>query len=496
MENITPKSFKPPRGSWDDTAQAQAPLAKWFNPTNLQKPEWKDGAGKILLGRNEQGQNVAYSDNRHLVTIAGSRAGKTATMLIPNLRRYAGSVLVIDPKGELAEKTSIARFNMEQDIYILDPFRVVEKGGRLRKQTDTQQLPIKDTSAYFNPLDELRLMKNEPDLLLGEAAALADSLIISEEKQPHWGDAARKLVQAIVLYLLTDKSQHPATLKTVVDFFASPAIQKEVYKVMTTIEDYDGFLQHIASTNLARMEADSSEYASIISTGDTQLSPLGDMWRQESASRGSDFLLSDLKRRPMTIYLVLPASRMATHARWLRMVITLALAAFEREDALDRDDKQNNQPPKPPNYPVLFVLEEFAALGYMRPIERAAGFIASYGVKLWTVLQDLQQLKTHYRDSWQTFLGNAGMLQVFGLNDGTTEEFISQRLGTTQYEDDEALQHHGYHKIDFTAQRTRRIGSLLEPYEVRLFFSRETWQQILIFPHLEPIALTRLPYDG
>ncbi|MEQ1706619.1 MAG: type IV secretory system conjugative DNA transfer family protein [Rickettsiales bacterium] len=493
MENITPKLFNPPRGSWDDTAQAQAPLAKWLNPTNLQKPEWKEGAGKIILGRNEQGQNVAYGDDRHLVTIAGSRAGKTATMLIPNLRRYAGSVLVIDPKGELAEKTSIARFNMEQDIYILDPFRVVEKGGRLRKQTDSQQLPIKDKSAYFNPLDELRLMKNEPDLLLGEAAALADSLIISEEKQPHWGDAARKLVQAVVLYLLTDKSQHPATLKTVVDFFASPAIQKEVYEAMTTIEDYDGFLQQVASTNLARMNANSNEYASIISTGDTQLSPLGDMWRRESASRRSDFLLSDLKRRPMTIYLVLPASRMGTHARWLRMVITLALAAFEREAALDRDDEHDNQSPK---YPVLFVLEEFAALGYMRPIERAAGFIASYGVKLWTVLQDLQQLKTHYRDSWQTFLGNAGMVQIFGLNDGTTEEFISQRLGTTQYEDEEPIIHRSFQSRDLIIPKTRRIGCLLEPHEVRIYFSRETGRQIIIFPHLPPIALFRMPYDS
>lgn len=33
----------------------------------------------------------------------------------------------------------------------------------------------------------------------------------------------------------------------------------------------------------------------------------------------------------MTVYLCLPASRLHTHARWLRLVIGLALAMMERE---------------------------------------------------------------------------------------------------------------------------------------------------------------------
>ncbi|WP_449397225.1 type IV secretory system conjugative DNA transfer family protein [Devosia riboflavina] len=40
----------------------------------------------MTLGVGNDGQYVAFCDDRHVVTIAGSRAGKTATMLIPNLR--------------------------------------------------------------------------------------------------------------------------------------------------------------------------------------------------------------------------------------------------------------------------------------------------------------------------------------------------------------------------------------------------------------------------
>ena len=75
---------------------------------------------------------------------------------------------------------------------------------------------------------------------------------------------------------------------------------------------------------------------------------------------------------------------------------------------------------------MLFLLDEFAVLGHMRQLEDAAGQIAGYGVKLWPIMQDLGQLKALYRERWETFMGNAGVLQFFGNNDLTTLEWISQ----------------------------------------------------------------------
>ena len=125
----------------------------------------------------------------------------------------------------------------------------------------------------------------------------------------------------------------------------------------------------------------------------------------------------------MTVYLCLPGRHMGTCGRWLRLFVNLALQAMEQT----------------PGYPaagcpVLFVLDEFASLGHMRQIEDAAGQIAGYGVKLWPILQDLGQLKALYKERWETFMGNAGILQFFGNNDLTTLEWISKRLGTTTIE--------------------------------------------------------------
>ena len=97
----------------------------------------------------------------------------------------------------------------------------------------------------------------------------------------------------------------------------------------------------------------------------------------------SDFKLTDLKRGPMSVYLCLPAGRMATHSRWLRIIINLAVDAMERERTK-------------PKHPVLFIMDEFAVLDHLSSVEKAAGQIAGFGVKLWPILQDVHQLRAAY----------------------------------------------------------------------------------------------------
>jgi len=84
-----------------------------------------------------------------------------------------------------------------------------------------------------------------------------------------------------------------------------------------------------------------------------------------------------------------------------------------------------------PKIPVLFCMDEFPILGHMKHIEDAAGQIAGYGVKAMAIIQDLSQLKSLYKDRWETFMGNAGVMQFFGNNDVTTLEWITRRLGKT-----------------------------------------------------------------
>lgn len=57
------------------------------------------------------------------------------------------------------------------------------------------------------------------------------------------------------------------------------------------------------------------------------------------------------------------------------------------------------------------------------------GLMAGYGVQLWPILQDVHQLRATYGQRAGTFLSNAGVLQVFGVNDHDSARLVSDLLG-------------------------------------------------------------------
>ena len=120
----------------------------------------------------------------------------------------------------------------------------------------------------------------------------------------------------------------------------------------------------------------------------------------------------------MSIYLILPADRLSTFDRWLRLMISIAIT----DNARNIDVK--------PERPVLFLLDEMAALGRLKPVETAFGLMAGFGMQLWGIVQDLSQLEKHYGKGWETFVGNSGVLQYFGSRDKMTAEYFSALCGT------------------------------------------------------------------
>ncbi|KAA8605146.1 hypothetical protein AL036_20555, partial [Salipiger aestuarii] len=130
-----------PRGlpreiSKDDTA----PRAMWVPPEGLnQTPQWGGGFRPEtpfewtapLVGQDRNGNWLCLDDDRHMLTVAGSRAGKGVSVILPNLATYSGSVLVLDPKGENADLTAerrgkgrnIAAGGLNQEVFVLDPFK-------------------------------------------------------------------------------------------------------------------------------------------------------------------------------------------------------------------------------------------------------------------------------------------------------------------------------------------------------------------------------------
>ncbi len=367
--------FTFPRGLPQKDAPSSYPDASWWDPRELSAHEkWHYEEGAVFVGGVDRSP-LGIRDDRHMMTVAGSRSGKGRAVIIPNLCLYPGSVLTIDPKGELATITAARRGRgsehaqaMGQKVFVLDPF-------------ETVQGEACNYRASFNPLDMI-----EPDGPHGrdDAALLADALIVPSKMEQHWTDAAKMLLIGLILHAAASDNTDNRNLISVREMLTA---------------DMDGFAQTLAEMSLSKtaggvvartansiIAMSDKERSGVVSTAIVQTDFL-DSPAMRSVLMRSDFQLSEIKETPTTVYLSLPAGRMGTHARWLRLMIALTIEAMERNQTRPKD-------------PILIIMDEFHALGPMRVIERAAGLMAGFGVRLWPILQDLSQLKRDYKESW------------------------------------------------------------------------------------------------
>ena len=453
--------------------------AMWLEPEKLTGPKWqyrdkRDRIAGVVLGyRNKKG--VGSLDNRHILTVAGSRGGKGVSLIVPNLLTYEGSVLAIDPKGELARITARARRQMGQKVVILEPFP--KKGGK--------------STGSFNPLAELD--PTDPEIR-DDAGALADALIIGHERDPHWTDSARILIKALILFTLDMEDEKDRNLITVwkllslkhravidmAKMMEGGSKRAALFKLLEgCVDKYD---DAVAAVGASFGQMNSRELSSIMSTATTQLEFLDSTGMADVLQR-NDLKLSDLKTGRATLYLCLPAMRMGTHARWLRVIINLALMAFE-DTEVEVD------------IPVLMVLDEFAALERMKSIETAAGLMAGFGVKLWIVLQDLTQIKRHYKESWETFIGNAGVATFWSNSDKTTLDYVSEKLGQTGVElkQQNELSLQQLQSGQIGKREDVRVQRLASSHELEQILDRDKLRVLILASGQSPVIVQRFVY--
>jgi type IV secretion system protein VirD4 len=383
----------------------------------LGSAEWKVNAGwpeqdvvngsYIVFGPGpSDGYSIAFKPTRHFLSVAPTRSGKGVSLIIPNLLMYAGSSIVIDPKGENAWITAPQRRRMGQKVILLDPWGEVNRRyGELAGELEIV--------ARFNPLS---ILDPSSPHYADDLAYLADALIINQGKDPHWDDSARELVAGLMAYCCETLKKGVSTLSLVRMLLSKPAadvaaLAAEAVKLGP---------ESVACRKLGRFAVYGKEVASIISTALTQTAFLDSAVLSENMTE-SDFSFDDLTTRKATIYLVLPVDKLQTYGRWLRLMVSIGIRTVARNTI-------------PLENPVLFLLDEFGTIGRLSAVAQAYGLMAGLQMIIWAFTQDLVQLKRDYPDDWETFIGNSEAVSFFNIMDNFTAEYLSKLLGTTTIE--------------------------------------------------------------
>jgi len=412
----------------------------------------------LLIGRDPKTAKLLYYDGpAHLLTMAPTRTGKGVGTIIPNLLTANRSVVCIDPKGENAIIAGRAR-NSFGPVHILDPFSITGK-----------------PSAAYNPLSSLDIDGID---VAEDASTLADALIYDEpgtSGEAHWNEEAKALISGIILYVVAHEPRNRCTLSTVRECLTlPPEAFQTMLKDMQNTKEAGGLIARAANRHLGKSDR---EGAGVLSAAQRHTHFL-DSPRMTNVLARSDFSFADMKENVATVFLVLPPDRLGTYSRWLRLLVTQSLTDMARS-------------PTKPTSPVLYLLDEFASLGHLASVERAMGLMAGYGVQIWPILQDIHQLRATYGQRAGTFLSNAAVLQVFGVNDHESARLISDLLG----QETAVFQTMGHaldsekSGISFGEQHTAR--PLLTPDEVR---NMPAHSELLFLSGQRPIVAQKLRY--
>ena len=445
--------------------------AQWAEEKEVREAGLFDKDG-VFIGR-AFGKDIYYPGEAHLMTIAPAGAGKGTSIVVPNLLNYRGSMVVTDPKGELCAMT--ARYRREvlgHDVVVLNPWR--------EKLTRELELELGDHG--YNPLG---LLKPGPDVK--DDADLLSLLLIPgspqmSESEAFFVNTARAILTASMLHLLSDKPEG--------DEITLPELRDNLMKGG---EELDAFLAQMAANpgfggvfarEGQRFVGESSEspkqFLACLATAQEALKiyddfgPLG-----QHVSRGT-FSFEQTKRRPTTVYLVMPSDRAATHQGWLNLAIGAALEQVGR----DRSNKR-----------VLFMLDEFANLGYVPGILRAMAQYRGQGVQVQTIWQAVPgQARRIYKDGWREFVSLSELVNIFGVWEPETLELVSKWVGNETVRD-----------LSFTSQADARFGGgqdvslaasdrsrpLIRSEEVRVL---PKGHQIVLYRNLAPLTAELVSY--
>lgn len=378
--------------------------AEWANFDHLQEHGLIGSTGIRLGGfaAHDQVHPIHYTGDRHLLTIAPTRSGKGTTAIIPNLLTYgdanSGSVLVIDPKGENALITASQRIAMGQEVHIVDPWDIAS-GGR---------------ASRFNPLDWLD--PADPDIA-ENAMILADALVVAEDAaEKFWIEESKAHLHGLILHVATcpyeEGHRHLGRVRDLL--LLDGEDMKLLWQRMMDSEHH-----LVASAGARAAQKEEKLLANVIASAQAQTHFL-DSARLRHSLAASDFKFEDMKTKAMSIYLVLPADRLDTFGRWLRLLIQQAIIVNARNIAVK------------PAKPILFVLDELPALGKLSSVETAFSLMAGFGMQMFAIAQDLGKLKKIYGEGgYESLISNSGCILYYGSRDKMTAEYFSSLCGVT-----------------------------------------------------------------
>lgn len=368
----------------------------------MNRPETSEpGENDLIIARDCYYDMDCYKTqlNNNVLVVGTSGAGKTRSIVTPNLLQAVGSYIISDPKGNLYHKYG---------EYLQS------KGYRVINIDFTNPAD----SMHYNPL---AYMRSSQDVM-----KLAHVLMAADERtsDPIWNEMAQVLVQACLAFLFECAPLEERTLENLVELIDATMVEGESERKKSNADAAFTNLRKVNPKSYAvkqydkfRVAADKT-YRSIQAVTNAKTGQFSTPEIFEMTSRNEiDFSRIGTEK---TAVFVGCSDTDRSMDFLVNLFYTQAMAELCR--FADKECRNNALP-----IPVRFIMDDFATNCKIEDFPRMIASIRSRNISTMLMIQAESQLEECFDKDGKTIIGNCDTYVYLGGNDLDTAQSVAER---------------------------------------------------------------------
>ena len=398
---------------WRTASQSLHGEARFAGMADLTKAGFfKQTDTSIVVGKYN-GKLLHYNGQQFALLAAPTRSGKGVGIVIPNLLSYKGSVVVLDIKQENFNLTSGYRKEvLGQEVYLFNPFA---EDGRTHR---------------WNPFT---YVSSDPDQRVSDLMSIAAMLYPDgDSRDKFWVAQARNAFLAFSLYCFDEhevmadfsvegKENEPAcTLGKIYRLSSGNGTELKEYFTSLSQQPYLSEATKTAFSGLISQEKET--FGSIMGTFKEPLNP----WINpviDAATSADDFLLTDVRKKKMTIYIGILPNKLAES----RVIVNLFFSQL-----INQNTKELPQDNPDLKHQCMLLMDEFTSIGKVEIIAHSVSYMAGYNIRLFPIIQSVAQLDAVYGKEYaRTIITNHALQIIYTPREQQDANEYSEMLGYT-----------------------------------------------------------------
>lgn len=357
----------------------------------------------LILAENEAYSLDCYETqlNNNVLVVGTSGAGKTRSIVTPNLLQATGSYIVSDPKGNL--------YGKYKDY--------LESKGYVVKKLDFTD---PKNSSHYN---FFRYIKSDQDIVkVAHMLTYQNGGSIGDD--PFWDRAAQLLIQAVMAYLWECWTIKEQNLKRILQLIESAQVDGDFEDRKSVLDNVFNEYERRNKDSFAvrcykrfRVAANRT-LRSILITVHSTLS-LYDTPEIGELMADDDIDIQSIGKKKTALFVVVSDTD-----RSLDGLVNVFFTQAMNELCYYADKKcKNNTLP----VPVRFILDDFATNCKIDEFPRMIASIRSRGISTMLMIQAESQLTNCYGYDGRTIIGNCDTYMYLGGNDLETAKAVAER---------------------------------------------------------------------